>query len=225
MWDNKMKAVTLSYDDGIAQDERLIELLDRYGLRATFNLNFGLQHSTNTFMKSGITVRHLSLSECVRVYANHEVAGHTNTHPHLERLDAQGIREEIVRCHDGLQQCFGRQVLGMAYPFGTYNDLVVEIAQEEGVRYARTCVETEGFDFPADLMRLASTCKHANPKLLTLAENFVALKPAKPQLFYLWGHSYEFDEDDNWDLMEAFCKIIAGHDDIYYGTNAETLLG
>lgn len=39
MFDGKMKAVTFSYYDGVTQDIRLIEMLDRYGLKATFNLN------------------------------------------------------------------------------------------------------------------------------------------------------------------------------------------
>lgn len=34
-----MKAVTFSYDDGVTQDIRLVEILNRYGLKATFNLN------------------------------------------------------------------------------------------------------------------------------------------------------------------------------------------
>lgn len=51
MWNGKMKAVTLSYDDGVAQDIRLIELLDRYGLRATFNLNPDRQRAEDVFSK------------------------------------------------------------------------------------------------------------------------------------------------------------------------------
>ena len=39
MFHGKMKAITFSYDDGVVQDRRLIELLDKYGLKATFNLN------------------------------------------------------------------------------------------------------------------------------------------------------------------------------------------
>ena len=43
----------------------------------------------------------------------------------------------------------------------------------------------------------------------------------KPFLFYVWGHSYEFDRDDNWDMMEDFCKFIGGREDIWYATNGE----
>ena len=84
MWNGKMKALTFSYDDGVEQDIRLIEILDRYHLRGTFNLNPGLQSPEHTFQKGSVTVRHLPLAQLPEVYKNHEVAGHTNTHLHLE---------------------------------------------------------------------------------------------------------------------------------------------
>ena len=42
MYQGKNKAITFSYDDGVTQDRRLIEILNRYGLKATFNINSGL---------------------------------------------------------------------------------------------------------------------------------------------------------------------------------------
>ena len=38
----KFKAVTFSFDDGVSQDKRLIDLFDKYGLKGTFNLNSNL---------------------------------------------------------------------------------------------------------------------------------------------------------------------------------------
>ncbi len=225
MWNGKMKAVTFSYDDGVEQDIRFIELLDRYGLRGTFNLNLGLQSRSNTFRKSEIIVRHIDRADIPAVYANHEVAGHTMTHSHLEALDEAAIREEIRACQDGLQQLTGRAVTGMAYPYGTYDGRVVEIAQEVGVRYARTTEQTERFDVPRDLLRLATTCRHANPRTLDLARAFAEMEPASPQLFYLWGHTYEFDEFGSWEMIEEVCKTLAGRPNVFYGTNAEVLLG
>ena len=200
-------------------------MLDRYHLRATFNLNPGLQSPEHTFQKDSVTVRHLPLARLPEVYKNHEVAGHTNTHQHLEKLDDARLREEIHRGQDTLEQLFGRKLLGLAYPYGTYNDHVVDVLREEGVRYARTTAQTESFDLPQDLLRMTTTCRHANPKLLDLARQFVAAKPDHPQLFYLWGHSYEFEQFDNWELMEEFCRIVSGQEDIFYGTNAEVLPG
>ena len=41
MRNNKKKAITFSFDDGVEQDVRTIEILDKYGLKGTFNLNSG----------------------------------------------------------------------------------------------------------------------------------------------------------------------------------------
>lgn len=223
MWRQKMKAVTFSYDDGVEQDVRLIEMFDRYGLRCTFNLNPGLQSHQNTFRKSAIIVHRIDWASIPRVYENHEIAGHTMTHPHLEALDEAAIRREIGECQDRLQQLTGRPVTGMAYPYGTYDDRVVRIAGELGVEYARTTVQREDYELPQDLLRLPSTCHHANPRTLELARAFVESEPDQPQLFYLWGHAYEFDEFGTWALMEEICKILAHRKDVFYGTNSEVL--
>jgi hypothetical protein len=60
---------------------------------------------------------------------------------------------------------------------------------------------------------------------MQLAERFAAMEPETPQIFYIWGHSEEFDHDGNWDLIERFCDFFAGRDDIFFGTNKEVLLG
>ena len=40
-------------------------------------------------------------------------------------------------------------------------------------------------------------------------------------LFYLWGHSYEFERDGNWDIMERFCERMGNREEIWYATNME----
>ena len=42
-----------------------------------------------------------------------------------------------------------------------------------------------------------------------------------PMLFYLWGHSYEFEARDNWEVIEEFARTVSGKDDIWYATNIE----
>ena len=50
MWNGKKKAVTFSYDDGVEQDRRLIALFNKYGMKATFNQNSGIQTRADTFI-------------------------------------------------------------------------------------------------------------------------------------------------------------------------------
>ena len=60
---------------------------------------------------------------------------------------------------------------------------------------------------------------------MEMGRRFVDLKTDKPQIFYIWGHSYELDHaPDNWEKLEVFFRLISGHDDIFYGTNKEVLL-
>ena len=75
----KMKAITFSFDDGIQQDKRLIEIFDRYSLKATFNINSGLfdKHTSHEGMLFGEKVRfnnhRIPMDEIREVYKNHEV--------------------------------------------------------------------------------------------------------------------------------------------------------
>ena len=110
----------------------------------------------------------------------------------------------------------------MAYPFGTYNDAVVASLQQCGILYSRTVESTEQFEVPTDWLRMPATCHHRNPKLMALAQTFVESEPIRsPQLFYLWGHSYEFEKDDNWQIIEDFCAYMENRKDIWYATNME----
>ena len=98
MWNGKQKAITFSYDDGITQDKRLVKLLNRYDLKATFNLNtekLGTAHAL--WLYDRVTVAHCKFrpEEIRAVYEGHEIAGHTLGHPRLTMIedDAEVIRQ------------------------------------------------------------------------------------------------------------------------------------
>ena len=213
-----MKAVTFSYDDAPFQDRRLVEIFNKYGLKCTFNVNTGL---------FGQGHRTIMPEEMPSLYKGHEIAVHTVTHPHLEKMENDDeIVCEIENDRRRLEEIMGYKVVGMAYPFGTYNDKVVDlIANKTEIKYSRTVKATMNFEVQTDLIRFNPTCHHKVDNLFELAQKFIDMKPESPQIFYIWGHSYEFDrEDGQWERMEEFCRLISGHDDIFYGTNAEILL-
>lgn len=220
----KPKCITLSYDDGVDQDIRLIALMEQYGFKGTFNLNYGKIAPEGVTYEPGRYHRPMPLSLCKKTYAspNAEVAVHGLTHPWLERLTAPEVMTEIVEDRKGLEKEFGGVIRGMAYPYGTHSDLVVDVLKLCGIAYARTTKSTERFDLPKDWLRLPATCHHANPKLMDLAEQFDALTVKKdPALFYLWGHTYEFERDDNWEIIEDFFRLLTGKADVWYATNIE----
>jgi peptidoglycan/xylan/chitin deacetylase (PgdA/CDA1 family) len=220
----KMKALTLSYDDGVEQDRKLVEILNRYGIKAAFNLNSGIQSGSSKWESNGITIRRMNVESLPELYRGHEIAVHSLTHPRLEELDEKTVVNELTQDKINLERIFGAKIYGMAYPFGTYNDEVKKIAARCGILYARGVDSTFSFDIPKDLLAYQPTAQHTDSGLMELAETFIKLKPNNPQVFYLWGHSYEFDINNNWQLIDDFCKLMSNKDDIYYATNAQALL-
>lgn len=216
------KAVTLSYDDGVVQDTRLAAIMDDHGIKGTFNIN-GRDFTEDR--PAIFSHERLSRSEALKLYntPSHEVAIHSYSHPFLEQLPAGNAAWEIVKDREALEDMFGCIVRGMAYPMGTYDDSVVQTLRQCGVAYARTTKSTFDFRLPEDWLRWHPTCHHREKEMPGLCEKFLNLQILRgaPRLFYLWGHSYEFDDKNNWQVIEEFCKTMGGHEDIWYATNME----
>lgn len=215
------KAVTLSYDDGPVYDERLVAILDKNGMKCTFNLNSGC-------FAPGDTYQRMTKERALALFSNspHEVAVHGKNHYDLPSLSPAFAMDEVLNDRIALETMFGKRVTGMAYPNGTYNDSVVALLRQCGIDYARTGIATEGFELPRDWLRMPTTCHHKNPRLMELAHTFVETNPSVkracfPKLFYLWGHSYEFHYSDNWHIIEEFAEYMGNRDDIWYATNGE----
>lgn len=217
----RTKALTMSYDDGITQDKKLIQIFDKYGIKGTFNLNSGCFGTSNPGVVRGVKINHVRIdsNEIKEVYKNHEVAVHTLTHPHLKELPKEVFTYEVMEDKKNLEEIVGYPVRGMAYPFGDYDDDIIETLKELKIEYSRTVKEHENFKLPQNYLALEATCHHNNTKLLDLAKAFI--DSTEVSLFYVWGHSYEFDADNNWDKIEEFCKLLGNNDKIWYATNIQ----
>ena len=225
----KNKMVTFSYDDGVTQDIRLIELLNKYDLKCTFNLNSELLGKNNCLTRNGSRIAHYKIvpKDVKSIYEGHEVAVHTLTHPRLTELDKDEIIRQVERDRENLEELVGYEVVGMAYPCGGVNndDRVAEIIRNNtGVQYSRTITSTYSFDEQDNLFRFNPTIHIIDGRCEEICRRFLEAEFDEPKLLYIWGHSYEFDFDNSWDRFEAICKMISGHDDIFYGTNKEILL-
>ena len=225
----KNKIVTFSFDDGVTQDRRLVALFDRYGLKGTFNLNsekFGVEGAARV---RDVTVTHNKIApeEVATLYAGHEVAAHTLTHPHLDPLSDEELVREVDEDRKNLERLSGREVVGFAYPFGDLGrDGVAPrlIERHTPIRYCRTVRATCAFDMPKDPWLLDPTVHAIDfDRLEALCDAFIALQTDETKMFYIWGHAYEFDHPGYWDRFERFCARIAGRDDIAYLTNREAL--
>ena len=230
MWNGKMKAFTFSFDDGVVQDRRTVEILNKYGLKATFNINSGYLGTPNQINRNGRDVDHskVEASEVATLYKGHEVAVHTLTHPTLFNISDETLIRQVEEDRKALSELAGYEVTGMAYPFGHSNAHIADVIRKNtGVRYSRTIRNTGNFDLQDDLLLFNPSVYYIEvEEMFRLGKEFLALTPDTPKLFYVWGHTYEMDaEYITWEKFEEFCAMMANKDDIFYGTNAEVLLG
>jgi len=206
----KSKALTMSYDDGVFSDIRLIEIFNKYRIKGTFHINSGL-FGKKAWLR-------LPENEIKKVYEGHEIAAHGYTHQGLAFTPNEGIISEVMRDREKLEEIVEKPIRGMSYALGSVNDNVVHMLRMLGIDYCRVVPTTHEFGLPDDFLQWQGTCHH-NDNLLMYGDKF--LSQDWHQLMYVWGHSYEFDNDHNWELIEEFCKKTGGRDDIWYATNIE----
>ena len=202
---------------------KLIYVSEAEGRTPNNQFTFMLRNNIQYFERAKSKI---PASELAKIYKNHEVAAHTLTHPHLPPLpDAEVIRQ-VERDRLNLSDIVGYEVVGMAYPGGgmNNNDRVARLIKSHtGIRYARTISLGYSFLPQEDLYRYKPTAFHLDFKNnYSLARDF--FEREEEGVFYIWGHSYEFDINNTWDEFDDFCKYVSGRDDIFYGTNKEILL-
>lgn len=225
------KAITFSFDDGVTQDIRLIELLNKYNLKCTFNVNSELLSKKGIIVCNDKKISHYKVhcDDLKYIYEGHEIAVHTLTHPNLTQCDDLEVIRQVETDRINLSQLIGYEVVGMAYPCGGVNndERVAKIIKENtGVKYCRTIAANNCFDLQENIYRFNPTVHCVNfEDMLKLGQEFIELEPVTPKLFYVWGHSYEMDfKSDYWVKLEEFFKLISNKKDIFYGTNREVLL-
>ena len=103
----KMKAFTLSYDDGVVQDIRLIDIMNKYGLKGTFNINAGLFQIENA--QRGKFDGRLKLSEAKDLYTDsgHEIAIHGYVHKCLAKISEGEATYDVIHDREVLEKEFG----------------------------------------------------------------------------------------------------------------------
>ncbi len=216
------KAVTLSYDDGVRYDERLLDIMTKNGLKGTFNINSGYYGEDDTYLR-------LTKEKAYKLFTSYdcEIASHGQRHLSLTEVDPIIALKDIMYDKKELETTFNRFVDGFVFANGFVSDEMVELVGRCGFKYARTTASSYGFDIPTNWLKLEPTCRHADPRLMELVDEFLKDYEGRhfwwqfPKLFYLWGHSYEFNNDNNWEIIENFAKKVGNRDDVWYATNVE----
>lgn len=203
----KSMRVVHCWDDGVESDVRLVDLLRKHGAKATFNLNPGLHkdEASGDWNYKGNTVRRIPRADLATVYAGFTIANHTVSHPHLEQIPIEQARREIIDGRKQLQDLFQQPVTGFAYPYGTYNDAVMDAVREAGHVYARTVGTADHPYPPANPMAFHPTCHFLAPDFWTRYE-----RARSGGVFYFWGHSYELRDEALWTAFDnTLARITA----------------
>lgn len=225
----RAKAVTLSYDDGCPEDIRFSDTITKYGLKCTFNLNCDAMRKENL---SAIEIKEHFLSK------GHEIAVHGANHRAEGTLRPVDGIQEVLECRLELERKFGIIVRGMAYPDsgitklsnGASYEKIKQYLTDLDIVYSRSLGgDNDEFVLPNDWHAWMPTAHHINPKIMEYIDKFLNIDLSQnaygtrrePRLFYLWGHSYEFERNNNWKLLEDICINLSGKSDIWYATNME----
>ena len=222
------KAVTFSYDDGAFTDVRLVETADEYGLKFTLNLTGDAVEK-----EKGLSIDYLKNTVLAH---GHEIATHGYMHRAPQTLRPIEFIRETLDTRLILEEKLGGIIRGFAYPdlhvdrFArpeTYKTVKSALTQLD-IAYGRMACSSKSFELPEDWHNWQPTAHHDEPWLFEKLDEFIALDLAKtycsghsPKLFFIWGHSFEFERAGNWDLLDQICEKLAGHQDVWYATNME----
>ena len=218
------KAATFSYDDGTFYDVFLAELLNKYGLKATFNINTGLFGANCHIDMPQKRIYHnrLSKDQVISVCAGHELAAHSLTHPLLVGQTKEFLDEQVLTDLANIERMTGQRTVGFAYPGGPHDEFTDKYLSDK-VLYARTIENTYDFELPQSFVPLNPTVFHLDAEFLPLCEKFVLSKPDHATWLYIWGHSYEFSLDNTYNNFVKACELLSSRDDIWFATNRDII--
>ncbi len=119
--DRQDKVVALSFDAawGNEDTEMLIEILGRYGAKATF---FVVGQWVDKYPESVKALHD----------AGHSIQNHSNAHPHMPKLSKEKMAEEIGECDKKIEAITGKKPFLFRPPYGDYNNALIEVLEEMG---------------------------------------------------------------------------------------------
>lgn len=213
--------ITFSYDDARFEDYRLVELFNKYNLKATFHICCPEWKDRFEFLKRD-GARYVAIDDYKELYKGHEMSCHLAHHPFIYKLPKEALTTEIYKNKVFLEEICGYPVRGMSYPFGAFTDEAVKTFETVGMEYSRTVGEDTGFGTHFEYMKWTPTCHHERAKEL-VPYFYEKLMFPRMMLFNIWGHSYEIHSEEKWEYMESLLSELSNRDDTWYATNIQVI--
>lgn len=213
-----MKYFIFSIDDGTIYDREVIDIFNKYNIRATFNLNSGLQDFV--WYQGDKPVERLKLYENRHIYDNHEVASHSLTHPYLTSLSDEDVYREVKEDIDNIERIFDRKVTTFSFPFDYFDERTINIIKGVGVTQIILPKIDDSFRFPSDLFHIKVTSWSIDDALEKV-DRFIKDKDA--EIFIYLSHSYDYEFADTYDKLEELCQKAKSSSDIKTITMSELI--
>ncbi|MCD7833647.1 MAG: polysaccharide deacetylase family protein [Lachnospiraceae bacterium] len=215
--DGLTKALTFSYDDGRIYDRRLVSIFNEYGMKGTFHLNSSTLNSEEHPNEESV-----SETEVAELYKGHEVACHGLRHRNPTSVSTALMEIELREDRKNLEALTGGLVQGLSYAYGNYTEETKQIARANGIKYSRTVNSTGSLWAPTNFLEWHPTCHHNDSRLFDIGKRFLTLNGDwELSLLYVWGHSFEFNSDNNWERIEEFARMMSHQEGVWYATNLE----
>lgn len=203
------KYFLLSFDDGTVWDRRFVEILNRFDMKATFNLNSGLENFVWYYGNRYPITRQI-LKNTVQLYRGHEVASHSLHHHWLNSLTPPQLAREVGEDAAALKELFGLEEIGFGVPFTACGEREIRIIRKF-VRYIRLSEMSEDHSLPEDPYHIPIHGLYNDAdireKIARFAENDL-----EDSVFVMAGHSYEFEVLDHWEYIEELLQYIRSFD-------------
>ena len=205
-----MNIVCLSFDDGTIYDLKFIELLNKYGLKATLNLNSEL--CDFVWYYGDRPIKRLELSKVKDAYADHEVASHSLTHPYFSSLTRDEAIRQVRDDIENLEAIFDRQGMGFAFPFHDQTEKNIQTIRDFVkplyIRYSY-------LDYSGkhkDRYHIHINALYDDASIYDRLDEFG--KSTEDSLFVIAGHSYEFEMKNDWDKIERLLSYLNENENI-----------
>ena len=215
-----MKIVCLSFDDGTIYDLKFIELLNKYNIKATLNLNSKLKDFIWYYENKPI--KRLDLEKYKDMYDGHEVASHSLTHPYFSSLSKEEVIRQVKEDIDNLSKIFNYKIEGFAFPFHDQT--------EENIQTIKNNVELSYIRYSfLDSCGVHKDRYHIHINALyddvDIYDRLIEFKNSdkENELFVITGHAYEFEVKNDWNKIEKLLKYLKNDKDINVLTLKEAI--
>ncbi len=222
--------VTTSWDDGQKTDLKLAKFLTKYGIKGTFYI-------TKSYGSP------LEKHDVAEIDREHEIGGHTLSHLNLPSIPIAEAEREIKGSKIYSEDIVGHSISMFCYPYGKYNKNIKKIVQDSGFIAARTSIHGS-CDLPEDPYEWRLTLLASNGSPLAAlkiwwkfhlwrvgalfdwesrAKLLFDLALRAGGVFHMYGHSTEFERNNEWDKLERVLDYISNREDVRYMTNGEAM--